>query len=132
MTNKQVKSFFIDKENADCSITNRLIAGGYRQTSGGYISYAKQMGISNPTQYWHLITSWCNRSAENAPFNKSIQCGELLFWMAEVSGAVSKKSLNDLCDLVLRDYRYNRKEGNRIIQNVCFNRISDKLSKSTA
>lgn len=96
MINRQVRQFYIDKENVDHSITDRLISGGYVQPAGGYILNAKRSGVKEPSQYWHLIYSWSAQSEDEAPFNKSIQCGELIFWMAESSGAVSKEKLNEL------------------------------------
>ena len=108
IVNKQVREFFIGKEKAVCPVTDRLVSGGYVQ-KGGYVLTARKAGVQNPTQYWHLIHSWCAQSGDNAPFNKRIQCGELLIWMAEVSGAVSEKELNNLCDRILSDYKKTRK-----------------------
>lgn len=123
VTNKQIRSFFQNKENVKHPLTDKLIQGGYKQRSGGYIKTARLAGVENPTQYWHLLSSWCAQSPDDAPFNKRIQCGELIFWMAEVSGAVSKKRLGELCEQILKDYVNNRRKGNRIIQNVCFDEI---------
>lgn len=36
MVNRQVRQFYIDNENVDHSITDRLISGGYVQPAGGY------------------------------------------------------------------------------------------------
>lgn len=44
MVNRQVRQYYIDKENADHSITDRLIQGGYKQPAGGYILNAKRAG----------------------------------------------------------------------------------------
>ena len=121
VTNRQIRSFFQDKENVKHPLTDKLIQGGYRSQQG-YIKTARLKGIENPTQYWHLISSWCDQSPNDAPFDKTIQCGELIFWMAEVSGAVSKKRLGELCEQILEDVN-NRQENNRIIQKVCFDEI---------
>lgn len=123
MYNFQIKSFFHDKENIPSPITMRLLKAGYRQKTGGYVSYAKQLGIENPSQYWHLIESWCNRSRDNAPFNRTIQCGELIVWMAEVSNAVDDALLNELVNLIISQYLNNRRAGNRIIQDQCFSKV---------
>ncbi len=45
MINRQVRQFYIDKENVDHSITDRLISGGYVQPAGGYILNAKRSGV---------------------------------------------------------------------------------------
>lgn len=127
MSNKQVRDFFIGKEKTPCPKTDKLIAGGYRQKSGGYIAYAKEQHVADPSQYWHLISSWSDRRPDDAPFNKRIQCGELLFWMAEVSVAVSTKELTELCGRILKGYVNNRREGNRIIKDACFDAITDKV-----
>lgn len=123
MNNKQVFNFFKEKDNTPCPLTKNLIEANFKQQSGGYIQYAKECNIDNPTQYWHLIESWCKRSSENTPFTKSIQCGELIFWMAEVSQAVEYKKLVSLKDLIISEYSNKRTEGNRKIQEVCFDKI---------
>lgn len=51
MVNRQVRQFYIDKENVDHSITDRLISGGYVQPAGGYILNAKRTGVKDPSQY---------------------------------------------------------------------------------
>lgn len=132
MINRQVRQFYIDKEDADHSITDRLIRGGYKQTAGGYILNAKRAGIKDPSQYWHLLSSWSAQSDDEAPFNKSIQCGELIFWMAEVSGAVSKDKLNELCDQVISGDVTDRRYWNRVIQSVCFDSIVETVTKAVA
>lgn len=123
MNNLQIKNYFSKMEKTPCPHTDRLIAAGYRQKSGGYISYAKQMGISNPTQYWHLMESWSARSKDNQTFGKNITCGELIFWLAEVSNAVDKNTLNKLANTIIDNYLNNRKKGNQLIQQVCFEKI---------
>ncbi|MCI1954408.1 MAG: hypothetical protein LKJ37_05460 [Ligilactobacillus acidipiscis] len=130
LTNSQIKKFFVDKENAPCPITNRLIENGYRQKSGGYISYAKQLGVKKPTQYWHLMESWSRRSADDAKFTRAIQCGELIFWMAEVSEAVDQDTMNRLADLIIDQYVNDRHVGNRIIQETCFSKIETKVGNN--
>ena len=57
MNNRQIRIFYIDKEHTDCPITDRLISGGYMQSSGGYISNARRVGIEAPSQYRHLLHS---------------------------------------------------------------------------
>ncbi len=127
MSNKQVRDFFIGKEKTPCPNTDKLIAGGYMQKSGDYIAYAKEQHVADPSQYWHLISSWLDRRPDDAPFNKRIQCGELLFWMAEVSEALNPADLIDLRDRILKEYVNNRREGNRIIKDACFDAIVDKV-----
>ena len=118
----QIKKYYIGKENVPTPITDSLIEAGYKQKQGGYITYAKQCGVV-PTQYWHLMKSYCARSKDNTEFTHTIQCGELLVWMAEVSGAVSSEELQKLRDTVVSKYLNNRRVGNRIIQNVVFDKI---------
>ena len=132
MVNKQIREYFINLEDAEHSITDRLVSGGYVQAAGGYILNAKRAGIKNPSQYWHLIHSWSAQSKDDAPFNKSIQCGELLFWMAESSGAVSREKLNELCDQILAGNVKDRRHWNRVIQNVCFDKILNTVTTAVA
>lgn len=133
MNKKDIINFFEceEIENARCPLTNELVAGGYRQKSGGYIETAKKEGIENPTQYWHLIKCWAKKSKEDEKFNRRIQCGELIFWMAEVSEAVEKKKLEELKAEILGKYLNNRREGNRTIQEACFDQIVNKVTKSS-
>ena len=125
MTNRYIKKFFERKEieEAHCPLTNELIMGGYKQKSDGYIEYAKEKGVENPTQYWHLIESWSNNRQLDAPFDRRIQCGELIFWMAEVSKAVDFQTLTELKEEILGTYLNNRRRGNRKIQDVCYDKI---------
>lgn len=132
MINRQVKQFYMDKENAEHSITDRLIRGGYIQPAGGYILNAKRAGVKDPSQYWHLIYSWSAQSKDGAPFNRSIKCGELIFWMAESSGAVSKEKLNELCNQILAGDVKNRRYWNDVIQSVCFDSIVETVTKAVA
>ena len=93
---------------------------------------AKRYGIKVPSQYWHLIYSWSAQSDDEAPFTKAIQCGELIFWMAESSGAVSKDKLNSLCDQILAGDVKNRRYWNRVIQRVCFDKIVETVTAAVA
>ena len=94
----EIQKFFLDKEYTPCPLTERLVKVGYQQISGGYIDRAKKEKIpvdyrlNTPSQYWHLM-SYCKGSNLSRPFPKSIVCGELLFWMAEVSDCVPKTEL---------------------------------------
>ena len=130
MNNKQVYDFFIEKGNITCPLTDRLVGAGYKQKSGGYIKYAKECDIDNPTQYWHLMESWCKNRAEDAHFTKRIQCGELIFWMAEVSQALEYDELYCLKELIIKEYLNKRKEGNLKIREVCFDRIVNLVEKN--
>lgn len=119
---RQVKEFYKDKENTPCPLTDKLISSGYKQTSGGYIKIAKEKDIKNPTQYWHLM-NYCSMVDENKTFSKSIVCGELIFWMAEVSNAVPKQELESLLNEILAGDIKDREKWNKRIQKVCFDRI---------
>ena len=137
MTIGEVKAFFQDKEQTPCPLTEQLVKAGYQQISGGYIDTAKWRGVSvnfkenSPSQYWHLMT-YCDRRRADMPF-KSIACGELIFWLAEVSGAVDPVNLKRLASKVIesadlsRGSRpvYDRKKWNREIQRVCFDKIAE-------
>ncbi len=123
MNSRQVRKYYIDKDSTPCPLTDELTRNKYVQKNGGYIKYARSCRVKNPTQYWHLISSWSDHSREDQPFNKRIQCGELIFWMAEVSQAVDADTLAELKNTIVNDYLYNRRRGNRKIQEVCFDNI---------
>ena len=136
MNVRQVKEFFEDKKDTPCPLTERLIKAGYQQTSGGYIELAKKRGVTvdytkaEPTQYWHLVEEYIPSVPEDKAFSKSIVCGELIFWMAEVSKAVPKDELGKLLERIIADGdknstppKYDRIKWNKEIQNLCFNAI---------
>lgn len=136
MNIRQVKQFFSNKKDAPCPLTERLIKAGYQQTSGGYIDLAKKRGITvdymkaEPTQYWHLVEEYIPSVPEDKVFSKSIVCGELIFWMAEVSKAVPEEKLEELLERIIADGdkgtippKYGRIKWNKEIQNLCFGAI---------
>lgn len=135
MTIGQVLAAYEGKEHSACPLTNRLIMAGYQQTGDGYISDARDLGMevnykkALPSQGWHLM-NYCRAHSPHTEFTKSIQCGELIFWMAEVSGCVREEQLRDLSDAIIADNQgtsdkpvYNRRKWNREIQNKCFDAI---------
>ena len=138
MTIGEVKAFFQDKEHTPCPLTEQLVKAGYQQVSGGYIDTAKWRGVkvnykeNSPSQYWHLMT-YCDRRRAELPFSKSVVCGELIFWMAEVSGAVDTVDLKRLVSYIIESADlskgprpvYDRKKWNREIQRVCFDKIAE-------
>ena len=140
MTIKQVKEFFIGMEEIPCPLTERLVKAGYQQISGGYIDRAIREGLlvdykkNAPSQYWHLMT-YCDSRDGDIPFSNSIVCGELIFWMAEVSGAVDCATLEQLANQIIESADiskgdrplYNRGKWNLIIQEVCFVRIQSNI-----
>ena len=79
----------------------------YQQTSGGYIQYAKQLGLTVdkelhlPDQKWHFFTSWIGQSltegtlsyeddAKTRVYN-GLLCPELLLWIYEASSVDPNK-----------------------------------------
>ena len=142
MNIRQVEEFFKDKKDTPCPLTERLIKAGYQQPSGGYINLAKKQGLTidytqaEPTQYWHLIEEYCPSVDKNKTFSKSIVCGELIFWMAEVSKAVPYNRLEKLLKQIIADGdtsttppKYNRIKWNKEIQNLCFDAIARIVEK---
>lgn len=142
MNIRQVKQFFSNKKEAPCPLTERLIKAGYQQASGGYIDLAKKRGITvdytmaEPTQYWHLVEEYIPSVPEDKVFSKSIVCGELIFWMAEVSKAVPEEKLEELLERIITDGdkgtippKYDRIKYNKEIQNLCFDAIVNIIEK---
>ena len=145
MTIGQVREYFYDKENVPCPITESVVKAGYQQASGGYIDKARGEGVivdyknNSPSQYWHLMT-YCDSHDANMPFTRNVACGELIFWMAEVSGAVDEFMLEDLAFQIIKSAEhakgkkpiYDRKKWNREIQRMCFSNIEALLKYGKA
>lgn len=141
-TIKEIRDFFQDKENVPCSMTERLVKEGYQQTSGGYITIARKAGMlvdyrqNQPSQYWHLM-NYCNGTDSNKKFPRSIVCGELLFWMAEVSESITKDGLMFLMAKILSSAKirrfgsgrpvYDRDKWNAEIHKLCFDAILNNV-----
>ncbi len=138
----QVEIFFKNKKDTPCPLTERLIKAGYQQTGGGYINLAKKRGLTvnyakaEPTQYWHLMEEYIPSVPKDKKFSKSIVCGELIFWMAEVSEAVPKNRLEELVERIIADGdnssnppKYDRIKWNKEIQDICFDAIVNKVEK---
>lgn len=131
----QVRKFYELKKEVECPITSRLVKSGYQQKRNGYIKYAHEQGVevdytkAKPSQWWHLINSYCNRTNSDKKFTKRIQCGELIFWMAEVAKCVSISELNQLADTIINN-KVDRKTGNKLIRNKCFDNIVKKVEST--
>jgi len=131
----QIRKFYESKEKADCPIKTRLVKSGYQQKSGGYIEYAHEKDVevdytkAKPSQWWHLIVSYCERTDLNKIFPKSIKCGELIFWMAEVAECVSIPELNQLADTIIKGTN-DRITGNALIHCKCFDKIVEKVEST--
>jgi hypothetical protein len=76
---------------------------------------------------------------ESDIFGKSIVCGELIFWMAEVLNCVPKTEMESLLNKIIASGTavkngiivYDRKRWNKEIQNLCFDKIANKIKIST-
>ena len=120
---KQLFHFYKNKKDIDCPLTEALMRGGYLQAKG--TGYRQEQIDDMPSQYIHLM-NYCEgqiRDGKNKDFPKSITCGELIFWMAEASNALSYEELDKLKDEILDKYKYDRIGGNKKIQNICFDKI---------
>lgn len=126
MTYAQVFKYFWDKRDVSCSITEALTEGGYKQLSNtGYLKDASVEEIDNPSQWWHLM-HYCLKKYELHIENEEYKytpCGELVFWMAEVSGAVDAKELELLKDELIKPNVMDRIQGNKKIKEVCWKEI---------
>lgn len=143
MTIEQVIQFFIHMDEKPCPLTEKLVGAGYQQKDGGYIKRAHKEGKeidykrNLPSQYWHLMTFCYSRPAQEK-FTKTIQCGELIFWMAEVADCVPKADMAALVEEISKnaikstDERpvYDRRHWNREIQRLCFDAIKNKVENS--
>lgn len=143
MTIEQVIKCFVHKEETPCPLTKKLVGAGYQQKDGGYINRARKEGLeidykrNLPSQYWHLM-SYCYSRHPQEPFRKSIVCGELIFWMAEVSESVPIEKLEKLVEKITHtaitvegDHPiYDRKFWNKEIQTLCFDAIKLTVEQS--
>ena len=143
MTIEQVYNYFKDKEDAPCPLTERLVGAGYQQKDGGYIKRAKKEGLeidftkNRPSQYWHLMT-FCSIVPMTTKFTRTIQCGELIFWMAEVSGSVPADSLVTMVNTIAQNTIsydgarpiYDRRFWNKEIQRLCFDAIKEEVENN--
>ena len=142
MNIKQILEFYYDKKDTPCPETEDLIKSGYQQERGGYIAKAKALGMevdykkALPTQWWHLIESYCVEAELDKIFPRSIKCGELYFWMAEVSGVLTREELIDLkkqaiasCKVLKRRNNnlppLDTSKGNLIIRERCYDKIKE-------
>ena len=143
MTIEQVIKLFVEKEETPCPLTERLVGAGYQQKDGGYIKNARKQGLeidytrNLPSQYWHLM-SYCYSRQPKEPFRKSIVCGELIFWMAEVSNSVPEADLRKLVDEITGNVLttegdrpiYDRTRWNKDIQRLCFDAIKARIENN--
>lgn len=135
MTYNDVYNYFInfkDNDN-DPTITSKLVSNGYRQIKGGYIKKARERNIDNPTQWWHII-SLCDEKIKNDDGNKHYSytpCGELLVYMAERTNAVDERSLENLINDIINSNKINnRREWNKVITDLCWNKIKKAIEGS--
>ena len=93
--------------------------------------------LSNkPSQYWHLM-SYCDTKKEDDRFTRSIVCGELLLWMAEVIDCVPKEQLEKLVNKIVScrisapsgRYIFDRRRWNKEIQKLCFDSIASVINQ---
>lgn len=143
MNTKQVRNYYENKSDFPCPLTEKLIKAGYQQTNEGYITRAKENGLkidyreAEPSQWWHLIKSYCDNTEPDVKFTRKIQCGELIIWMAEVANCVDKSKMEKLVDDIIAsgkpinvrsetkpNIKYDRVKWNREILNLCFENIT--------
>lgn len=122
------RNYFEPLMDQPCPKTEALIMSGFQQKSGGYIDYARECGIAVdykkalPNQGWHFIRSYLDRTDPKRARIESVICGELIFWLAEVSNALSEEELEELS----REVRaLDRKKANSIIKARCFPKIME-------
>ena len=91
---------------------------------GSNVNY--KMGL--PNQGWHFICSYLdNVSPEKAKIS-SISCGELIYWWAEVSSALSEDELDTLASDIKA---LNRRQANSLIRSKCFPRVFEKVMSAS-
>ncbi len=120
------RNYFEPLINQPCPKTDALIMSGFQQPSGGYIDYAKQSGIvvdykkALPNQGWHFIKSYLDRTDPEEARIENVSCGEMWYWLGEVSKALSDEEL----DTLSQDIRgLGRRRANSMIKARCFKKI---------
>lgn len=133
MTYNDVYNYFINFKDIDPPITSKLVSNGYRQIKGGYIKKVKERNIDNPTQWWHIISP-CEEKIKNEEGKKCYSytpCGELLVYMAEMTNAVDKRSLENLInDIINSNEISNRRKWNKKITELCWHKIKKAIEES--
>ncbi len=125
----EFKKYFTPLENAPCPKTEQLIKSGVQQSGDGYIAYAKSLGMTVdytqalPKQGWHFVKSYLERSDPQTSRIDKIQCTELVYWLAEVSHALSDQELDELAEKIKSIP--TRREANYYTRAYCFPRICD-------
>lgn len=150
---KQIRSYYENKEKYPCPLTEKLIKSGYQQKKGsGYMTFANNEGIEidyrkgMPTQWWHLIKSYCDFENESNLEPMKIKCGELLVWMAEIANRCDNSKLKELEELVDKiiasgkseyhsnettpNVKYQRGICNTKIRNLCMDDIIKTVEES--
>lgn len=106
---------FLDTKAKHYPLSDEFIET-YQQTSGGYIDYAKQLGLlvdkkqHEPNQQWHFFDSWLypsindgslkwSESAKTRVYSKLL-CPELLLWIYEAS-EVSPTKVKEAMDVAI-------------------------------
>lgn len=120
------RNYFEPLMDQPCPKTDALIMSGFRQRSGGYIDYAKKCGIdadyknAAPNQGWHFIRSYLDRTDPEKARIDRVSCGEMIYWLAEVSKALSDEELDELA----RDVsKLDRRSANSLIKAKCFPKV---------
>lgn len=134
MTYKQVFNFYKDKRDADCSHTQDLIRNGFCQKDNGYIEVAKASGFSDiPSQWWHLMQYILGKLEQHNELKEYpyTPCGELKFWMAEVSGVFSEEELDELKNMIINSEK-SRSVKNSLIHKYTWSRIKTAVEKYSA
>ena len=134
MKMQAVYDFFKSKNDAKIPLTIELLQNNFiqKERTGYRIDQPEKI----PSQYTHLM-NYCKRKLQEGAvyFDRRIQCGELIFWMAEVSKALSKDELLDLQQDIFKKYKketysngkivYDRRGANKHILETCYDRIKD-------
>ena len=133
---QNVYDFFKNKNSTKAPLTIELMQNNFIQEKGD--GYRIDQPEKIPSQYTHLM-NYCKRKLQEDAvyFDRRVKCGELIFWIAEVSEAFSKDELLDLQQDILKKYKketysngkivYDRKGANRLIRDTCYDRIKEVI-----
>lgn len=119
-------NYFKTRFDKDCPYTEALIKSGFQQSRRtGYTRDALSKGIpvdysiASPSQGWHFKNYLENVDPTKARI-LSISCGELIYWWAETSSALTPQELKKLAEAIKP---LGRRQANSLIRERCLPKV---------
>lgn len=114
---EQIQKYFENLEDTSAPITKELLTALKKKTT-------------NPAK---TVEDYCSRTKPTSAFTKKGKSPEMLTYMAEVSGAVDKKALETTVKYIVKNKRIIADaDVQALIQNLCFDAVTDKIGTAIA